>query len=40
VGATLWFVVVGALLLGMGVTTSYIKRLPLTTAMIYAASAT
>ena len=32
---TLWFVVVGALLLGMGVTTSYIKRLPLTTAMIY-----
>jgi NhaP-type Na+/H+ or K+/H+ antiporter len=37
VGATLWFVVVGALLLGMGVTTSYIKRLPLTTAMIYAA---
>jgi NhaP-type Na+/H+ or K+/H+ antiporter len=37
VSATLWFVVVGALLLGMGVTTTYIKRLPLTTAMIYAA---
>jgi NhaP-type Na+/H+ or K+/H+ antiporter len=35
VSATLWFVVVGALLLGMGVTTSYIKRLPLTTAMVY-----
>ncbi len=33
--ATLWFVVVGALLLGMGVTTGFIKRLPLTTAMIY-----
>jgi NhaP-type Na+/H+ or K+/H+ antiporter len=35
VSATLWFVVVGALLLGMGVTTGFIKRLPLTTAMIY-----
>lgn len=33
--ATLWFVVIGALLLAMGVTTGYIKRLPLTTAMIY-----
>ena len=32
---TLWFVIVGALLLGMGVTTTYIKRLPLTTAIIY-----
>ncbi len=32
---TLWFVVVGALLLGMGATTGFIKRLPLTTAMIY-----
>ena len=32
---TMWFVVVGALLLGMGVTTGFIKRLPLTTAMIY-----
>lgn len=33
--ATLWFVVVGALLLGMGVSTGFLKRLPLTTAMIY-----
>ena len=33
--ATFWFVIVGALLLGMGVTTGFIKRLPLTTAMIY-----
>lgn len=33
--ATLWFVVVGALLLATGVTTTYIKRLPLTTAIIY-----
>lgn len=32
---TLWFVVVGALLVAMGVTTTYIKRLPLTTAIIY-----
>jgi NhaP-type Na+/H+ or K+/H+ antiporter len=35
VTATLWFVIVGALLLGMGATTGFIRRLPLTTAMIY-----
>lgn len=31
----LWFLVVGALLVTMGVTTRYIERLPLTAAMIY-----
>jgi NhaP-type Na+/H+ or K+/H+ antiporter len=31
----MWFVIVGALLLGMGAATGFIKRLPVTTAMIY-----
>lgn len=33
--AELWFLVVGALLVIMGVTTRYIERLPLTSAMVY-----
>jgi predicted histidine transporter YuiF (NhaC family) len=32
-----WFLLVGGLLLAMGLTTSFIRRLPITSAMIYLA---
>lgn len=33
----IWFLLVGALLLGMGLTAGLVRRLPVTTAIIYLA---